>query len=168
VITNFLTAVSKLILLLPYDFILNHIVFYPSTKFRQFLFKNNPPTTTLNKNGIHNLLLCNVALYLHHSQLANGSWIFTVFGFKCIVKFHFFLYSYLSGKVVTAGHPLNWSTMTRKCRPSTSPMSVWMISNGLVAGCCFFSGSAGSDGSWLTHFSHDDAALVISTSMFGQ
>ncbi len=74
----------------------------------------------------------------------------------------------LSGKVVTAGHPLNWSTMTRKCRPSTSPMSVWMISNGLVAGWCFFSGSAGNDGSWLTHSSHVDAALVMSTSMFGQ
>ena len=65
----------------------------------------------------------------------------------------------LSEKVVTAGHPLNWSTMT---------MSVWMILNGLVAGWCFFSGSAGSDGSWLTHSSHVNAALVMSTSMFGQ
>lgn len=50
-----------------------------------------------------------------------------------------------SGKVVTAGHLLNWSTMTKKGRPSTSLMSKWRISNGLVAGWCFLSGSAGNE-----------------------
>jgi hypothetical protein len=41
---------------------------------------------------------------------------------------------FLSVNMVTAGQPLNWSTITRKWRPSTSPRSAWRISNGRVAG----------------------------------
>jgi hypothetical protein len=38
----------------------------------------------------------------------------------------------------------------------------------VVADLCFFSGSAGSDGILLTHSSHVDATLVMSSTLSGQ